>query len=215
MESGEHIDDSEWKGYISTLYAQLYSILVASGLRYFESQQSISSASLTANGDGGGYIALPAGYLATVGVDYEKSSGDREQLFEAMLQERNVWAGQAGLNRAEAYSLSGANLVLYPKPPSGQTYIHIYVPQPTDYSSSADGTSVDVVTPDGEDFIIWGVAIMALAKEETDTSVAERRFELAKERLVEWATLRQLHTMRRRLVDDGPFMYDPADWRRW
>lgn len=214
MESAEHIDDTEWKGYISTVYAKLYAILAGTGLRYFETVQSISSASLTDNGDGGKYVALPSDHFMTIGVDYLDSSNLRTALDEMMVQERNLYSGMTGAAQAEAYSLVGVNLVLYPGPPSGQTYKHLYVPQPTDYSSSADGTSVNVVTADGEDFIIWGVVIMALAKEESDTSVAERRFAMAKAELQEWAALRSLNSMRRRIVDNGPERFDPADWRR-
>lgn len=218
LENSTHIDDSEWKGYISTAYAQLHSILVASGMRYFESVQSISSTSdLTDNGDGGGYVALPAGFLSTIAVDRINTSGSREALFELMVQERNAFSGVTlGSQDAVAWSHSGSNLVLYPKPPGGQTYKHIYVPQPTDYSTSAGATSIDVVTPDGEDYIIWCAAMFALTKEESDTSVCERYRMAAKERLEEWSVLRALNNARRVLVDEGPYAeWDPADYRRY
>jgi hypothetical protein len=214
LENSTHIDSSEWKGYISTAYAQLYSILVESGMRYYESVQSISSASLTDNTDGGGFIALPADFLSTIGVDYAPTGGMREALFELMVQERNVYSAVTGAQNAEAYCHSGVNLILYPKPPSGQTYKHLYVPQPADLSSSADGTSVDVVTPDGEDYLIWTAAMFALTKQETDTSVCERYRKAAQERLMEWAVNRSLNTGRRPIVSEALGSWDPADWRR-
>lgn len=200
------------KGWISTAYAELQSILVASGLRYFESEQSIAAASLTADTYGGGYIALPAGYLSTIGVDYvvNATTNERRELDELMVQERGQFSGLAQ-GEAFAYALIGANLHLFPRPPTGQTYIHVYVPQPTDYSSSADGTSVDVVTPDGEDFLIWRVAVMAKEKEQDDTTTAERNLERARQRLEEWAALRSLNTPRRRIVAET-VRRDEGDW---
>lgn len=214
LENSTHIDDSEWKGYISTAFAQLYSILVESGMRYYESTQTISSASLTPSDIGGGVISLPSDFLSTVGVDYVPTGGMREALYELMVQERNVYSGVTGAANAEAYCLAGGNLVLLPLPPSGQTYKHIYVPQPTDYSSSADGTSVDVVTPDGEDYLIWTAAMFALTKQEADTSVCERYRKAAEARLDNWATLRSLNTARRTIVSEAIGGWDPADWRR-
>ena len=86
MEGSDFVDDPEWKGYISTLYGQLHKKLVQSGLRYFESLQSIASADLTDNGDGGGYIALPNDYLGSLGVEYKDTAGNRTELWELMAQ---------------------------------------------------------------------------------------------------------------------------------
>jgi hypothetical protein len=204
---------SEIQGLISTAFAELYSMLVASGLRYFETEQSVSSASMTTNGRGGMYIALPADYLSTIGVDYvaNSSTGEYWPLEEIMVQERDAYSGLTG-SQAQVYAVVGSSLHLWPSPPSGQTYKHVYVPQPTDYTGSATNTSVDVVTPDGEDFITWRVAVMAKQKEEADTSVAERNAERARERVMEWATLRSLNNPRRRIVGEGPYGHQPGDW---
>lgn len=210
QESSDFIPASEIKGYLSTAYGELYSILVASGMRYFETEQSIST-------NGQAAYALPADHLATVGVDYvvNANSGLRRQLSEIMIQERNVFTGEVGASESRAWSLVGSNLVLYPKPPSGQTYVHVYVAQPQDLSSLADGATVDVVTPDGEDFLIWRCAAYMLAKEESDTTVAERNAQRALERLQEWAVLRSLNTPRRRIVENEHFFFDSADYDYW
>ncbi len=213
LENSSHIAETEWKGYLSTAYAQLHSILVASGYRYFESTQSIDSASLADAGDGGGSVALPADFLNTTFVYYQDGAGHRYPLVEIMAQEAHVFSGNTG-SQGEAYALVATNLIIYPKPPSGQTYKHVYVPQPLDLSGQADGTVIDVVTPDGEDYLTWTAAMFALTKEESDTSVCERYRALAKERLEEQAVLRSLNTPRRRMVDDGyGWPVDEGDWR--
>jgi hypothetical protein len=209
MENQGHISTSEWKEMLSTAYAELYAILAESGMRYFETEATVTTTGVAS-------YALPAGHLSTVGVDYlvSASTGERRQLEELMAQERNMFTG-AGASWASAYALVGSNLVLYATPPTGQTYYHIYVPQPADLSAAADATSVDVVTPDGEGFLTWAVAVMALAKEESDAGLARAEREAARNRVMEWSALRSLNTPRRRVV--GPCLYqgDPGDypWR--
>ena len=204
MENQTLISTAEWKGMISSVYARLQAELVKAGLRYFETSHNLTTQS----------TALPAGFLSSVGVDYvvSASTGERRALYELMHQERNLYRGQSA-SESRAYALEGANIVLYPAPISGQTYVHTYVPQPTDLSGGADGDSVDVVTPDGEEFVIWGTAVLALAKEESDTAVARVERDEALARVMEWATLRSLSSSRRRLVADEAVDWDPADWR--
>lgn len=206
MEGQESISTAEWKAMISTSYAELYSLVAETGMRYFEATETITST-------GAASYAAPAAMMSTVGVDYivNSTTDERRSLFEIMPQERNIYRGLSG--EAVAYELAGTSLYLHPKPPTGQVYKWIYVPQPTDYSSSADGTSIDVVTPDGEAFLIWAVAVQAKEKDGTDSSVARAERELARERVLQWATLRAMHDARRRMVDDQYGWYDSADWR--
>lgn len=212
--------DTEIKENISSAIGELRSLLVGTGLRYFESIQSISAASMTDNGDGGKYIALPADYMHTCGVDYQEVGGRQYELEELMFQERNLFAGNAGGQpHGVAYAVVGANLVIYPSPSTGQTYRHIYVAQPTDYSASADGTSVDVVTQDGENFVVeYGVAL-ALRKlgRNDEAAQAEAARDRARERVREDALRKALNNPRRLMVyDDGQgslFPYNPW-WAR-
>lgn len=202
MENSSFISDAEWQTIFNEVYGELYGILAKSGLRYFETTQSLTAAT----------TALPAGYLSTLGVYYVNGSYI-EPLEEVMFQERHHVVGSS-MGRAYFYELAGSNIVLLPTYASGQTYTHYYIPQPTDYSSSITSTAIDVVTPDGESFLLWGMVFYALSKEETDATYAEGKFQQAKERLEEWALLRQLHSQRRRMVDDPPYFTDPADrWR--
>lgn len=201
MEGQELISDSEWKGYISTAYADLVGTVAETGLRHFEDTEDYT-------GDGTADYALPADHLSTIAVDFVNGT-QRRELFELMAQERNMYAGVTG--EAQAYAVIGSNLYLYPTPASG-TYRLTYVPQPTDLSSSADATAVDVVSPDGEAFLLWHVAVQALAKEGSDTSLARQEREEARIRLANWASLRSLHSSRRRVVSEGPGFTDPADY---
>jgi hypothetical protein len=209
LENSDLISDSEWKGMVSSVYGEHYSILVASGLRYYETTTSIASSSLASDGAGGSKVALPSDYLSTLGVD--RQQGERwHPLEEIMIQERNDITYLTG-SRGLYYATIGANLHIYPSPGSDQTYRHIYIPQPADLSAEADATSVDVVTPDGEQFITWGVAVMALAKEESDPSMAMAERERFRARVEQWANLRALTTPRRPQVVDE--YYEPR--RRW
>ncbi len=206
QENSSLISTSEWKGIISSGYAKLHSILARSGLRYFETTQSLTATS----------TALPADFLSTVSVDFvvNATTGERRALAALMTPERNMlrWTGAA---EAVAYALEGANIVLYPAISAG-TYIHTYIPQPTDYSSSADGTTIDVVCPEAEEFLIWYAALRARDKEESDTTSAERNLMVAQDQLEEWATHRLLEEPRRRIVSplDMAYPYDPGDWWR-
>jgi hypothetical protein len=206
-EDQEFITDTEWKGLISTAYAELYSLVAETGMRYFEAQHTI-----TTNGTDVAY-PLPATFLATVGVDYVvNAQGERRALHELMPQERNSLRGISG-SSAAAYEMIGTELHLWPKPPAGQTYTLTYVPQPTDLSSAGDNTAVDVITPDGEAFLVWAVAVQAKEKEGVDASLAIAERERARERVVQWATLRSLHGARRKVPDDIDSVFDSADWR--
>ena len=210
QEDSDFVTDSELKSILSTAYGELYSTLVETGLRYFESEDTI-----TANGSAS--YALPSDYLSTLGVDrLVDSSGRRVALSEAMVQERNNWTGVSG-GTAVSFYLKGSNLVLAPNPSSG-TYYHVYVPQPTDLSSASDATSVDVVTPDGEAFLEAYMQVEILAKEQSDVSGAVSKRERARERLAWWATQRMLTENRRPVVSDydpgGDFDGDPRFWWR-
>jgi hypothetical protein len=204
-EGQEAISDTEWKRYITTQYAELYSTVASSGLRYFEVSTQFTT-------DGGNVYDEPSDHLSTVGLDYiVNAAGERRELIELMAQERNIFAG-AGSDAARAYSFVDDELRLYPTPPAGQTYELLYVPQPPDMSAYDDATLVDVVTPDGEAFLIWGVAVQALAKEESDTGLARAERDAAKARVAEWAVLRALNAPRRAMGGDSWQYEDPADY---
>lgn len=208
-EYDEAISDTEWKWMISTQYGELYSIVAESGMRYFETATVLTT-------DGSSYVAEPSNHLATIGIDYlidGTTTGKRRELREIMAQERNVFAGQTGV--AQAYALVDDQIRLYPIPPTGQKYELIYIPQPPKLGDQADGYAVDVVTADGEAFIIWGVAVQALRKEDGDLRDAKQEREEARARIADWAAMRAFHEPRRRMPGDDMLggWSDPAEWR--
>lgn len=195
---------------ISTVYAELFAAVAETGMRYFEATSTITA-------DGSDSYPEPDNHLSTIGVDIiVNTAGERRALRELMAQERNRFAGLTG--EAVAWAHVDDQFVLYPKPSTG-TYEIVYVPQPPDLTSSLDATLVDVVTPDGEAFLYWGVAVLALAKENSDASLARAERDQAKGRVVTWATLKALNNARTMSTDslnpyDDPWgSCDPADWR--
>lgn len=204
-ENDSHISNSEWKGLLSSAYGELVGEVTKCGMRHFEAEDTIVT-------DGNSEYALPSGYLATVGVDYEiDSGGTRRPLYEAMAQERNLYSGSTG-NTAVAYAIIGTNIRLYPTPASSQTYYHVYTQQPTDLSAATDGTSVDVIAPAGEEFIVWLMVAKAKAKASEDTRDAERNVERYREHIMEFAVLRALNEGRRPTSDHLAAGYVPGDW---
>lgn len=215
MENTDYVTDAELKGILSTGYGELYSVLVASGMRYFVSDQTI-------NGDGqASGFALPNDYLSTASVWYVRGNSSTNErltpLDEIMQQERHLWPG---VRPAQVYILGQAEIELLPIPPMGKEYRHQYVPQPPDLSSADDMDTVDVVTPDGEAFLDAYLQVDMLAKEESDVTGAVAKRQRALQRLEEWSVLRSLNTPRRPVVRNfdseqdlfGPYEYHWGTW---
>ena len=215
-ENDPQIGTSEWNTLISEQYGELWSIVADSGMRYFETTATFTTTGATSYQE-------PADHYETVGMwQVVDAQGHRRALEELMSQELDRWAGQTG--DAEGYALIDDQLWLVPIPPSGQTYVMRYVQQPTDLSAYADASVVDVVTQDGLAFLIWGVAVKALAKSESDVQLALAEREGARGRFTEDVVLRSLTSARRRqreVLDErsngyGTGGWDPADiwWGR-
>lgn len=183
-----------WKGFVSEVYGDVYSTVAITGLRYFEFSLDTTTAGLA-------YISEPADHLSTVDtVERLYPDGSRRRLRQLAPQQRANWAGQSG--EAVRWELVDDRLYLYPTPPAGQQYTLRYIPQPPDLTSYADTDVVDVVTPDGEAMLIWGVNVLALAKSERDVTLAIQREEEARARLTEWAALRAFNDSPRHVVED-------------
>lgn len=200
---GEQLDPTEWKAHISSAYGRVHSTVADTCARLFETEATLNLASL----------ALPASHRSTIGVDFVDASGRRRELAEFMIHERNVFSGETG--EARVWWLSGTSIVLAPVPSTG-TYKHLYVAQPTRYHASADSTSIDVLTSDGYDAIVWGAASIGLHRSESDQRRAAAEFDGALARLKEWAVIRSLSMPRRRQVTEIDLcrggMWNPAGW---
>lgn len=210
LENSTHITDGEWSTLISEQYGDLFSVVASSGLRYFESRTTLTTTGVAT-------VTVPTAHYATVRLDWlvnGTTTGERRELEELMSPEEPNWAGVGGSN-ARAFAVSNDLIYLYPRPPTGQTYELTYVPQPPTFDGATDtSTQIDLVTPDGEAFLIYGVMVKALAKSESDVRLAMAEREAARQRLLEWATLRAFTQPRRRIVSDFDGQpYDPGDWR--
>jgi hypothetical protein len=211
MEGDSILAPTEWKALISEQYGQLYSTVVSAGMRYFESTDTVTAT-------GAATYPLPADHDATIGVDrlIDAVSGRWEPLGELMIQERDVMTGQVA--DATAYAVVGQTLVLSPRPPSG-TYRHIYVPQSPDLSSLADLSMFDLITSDGEAFLIWGVAVKALPKRDRDPTLAITERDAAGKRFAVDVQRRALVNPRRRIPRGsggaGPCGGGGYDWEYW
>lgn len=195
------ISTNEWKSYISELYAELHKTVRAA--RYFETEATITAT-------GASSYALPSDHLETITIDLVATDGTRRCLTPLLALERPRYTGLTGT--AYKYALEGSNVVLYPNPSSG-TYKHLYVPQPTDYSGSADSTTVDVINIDGEKFILWGVASIAQHKSDANQQRAIMERDKALSELQAWAAERMLDNPKR--FEKGPYDDSYAPWSPW
>lgn len=204
------LDDPEVKSLIFEYYGELHALVVEKGAGYFRTTADITATGATS-------YALPANHLSTIGVDAVLSgtTGPRRPVWGPIMeQQRTALAGRTG--PAFFWAPEGTDLALFPVPSSG-TYKHIYVPQPTDLSTAADSTSVDLITIYGLKFLVWGVASVALHKGSSSQARAVDEHEKAKAQVEYWACLRALTQPSYRVPDEpmgGSLGFpDPGDWR--
>lgn len=205
-EGDDHITDAKWKSFISLKYGDLFGIVAKTGGQYFQYTASITTT-------GAAYVDEPTDHYSTVSFDrILDSAGRRSALTEIMAQERAALAGRTG-SEATCFTIIDDRIYMYPTPPSGQSYELIYIPQPPNLRNYADAQLVDVVTPDGEEFLMWAVTVLALGKGESDVRLAMNERDAARGRLVEWAADRAINEPRRIYVDNQPSGLDMADGR--
>lgn len=194
--------DAEVQLHIAEAYEHLHEYAATCGTRLFEATQSISST-------GAASYALPSDHMHTKIVEYLLSPAGVEkiQLPELMTQERTRFSLITG-DRALRYAIEGTNIALYPTPPSGQTYNHLYVAQPTDYTTVATSTSVDFLCSAGARYVQWAAAANCLAKEESDSSFQVLQREKSWERFMAWCNNRSLMTYRRQVHEDDAKVFE-------
>lgn len=205
--NGEQLDTAEWKAHISTHYGRIHSVVSDTAAWCFKTEATINLANL----------ALPSDHKSTIGVDFVlDSAGRRRELPELMAQERNIFRSTTG--EARAWSFSGTSLELWPTPTTG-TYKHLYVPQPARYNTSADSTSIDFLTSDGYEAVMWGAASVALHRAESAQQRAMGEAAQALVRLKAWAVARALTQPKRRIIRDVDARtsdingaWNPASW---
>jgi hypothetical protein len=196
-ENDDHIETAEWQSLISEVYgADVHSVVSEVGLRYFEYTETLTTT-------GAAYVSEPDDHLSTVRLDYVDASGIRTELSPIEHHEQTMFSGVTGT--ARFYAFVDDRIYLYPTPPTGQTYELLYIPQPPDLSEYADDDIIDVVTPDGEACLVWGVAALARNKASQDNQLHFGKQEVHRNRLQAWAADRLITQMSRRgAVDEYP-----------
>ena len=69
--------------------------------------------------------------------------------------------------------------------------------------------------PLGEQFLSWSMAFQALAKEESDVTVAAAERERLRVDIAEWAVRRAFDQSRRLIVEDEPGLWSEGAYRPW
>ena len=206
QENSALIARTEWCNLISEAYGELYTIVFEAGLEYFEYTQTLTTT-------GASTLSEVTDHLSTVALSCLRigTTDQWKDLRELMAQERSQVSGMTG-SYPTSFALVDDLIYLYPTPPAGLTLQMRYVPQPPDLVefNAAQNVLVDVVTPDGLAFLIWCVAVKAIAKAEADASLAIQEREQARERFTTSGQLRALNAPRRRIMDDGDAT---DDWR--
>lgn len=192
LENHSVISDAEWNRLISRAYAELYNLVFESGLQYFETSVDIAS-------DGTNVLDEPDDHFSTVNLGWRDSAGKVFDLRPLQPQERSAWTGNTGT--ARRYELVAREFLLYPTPPTGTTFELRYVPQPPDVTTMADDDELDLVVPDGQEFLIWAVAVKACGKTEADPQLAIRERNDARERFNDSVRQRAFYAPRRRIVE--------------
>lgn len=195
---------------ISLQYGALCGVVSGTGLRYFETSVDFTTTGLA-------YLTEPADHLSTVDTIERitnTTTGRRVRLRQLAPQERARWAGRTG--HARRWEFVDDRINLYPTPPSGDVYTLRYIQQPPDIMTLADTDTIDVVSPSGDDYMVWGVAVRLLGRARRDASLALGERKRAEDELREWAFLRHFNDSPRTIVDDeDDYDYPYAEGSYW
>jgi len=206
----DHISSAMWREFVSMVYgADVFAVVAGTGGRHFETKSTLTTSGVA-------YVSEPSNLLSLVGVDYVDAAGKHYPLEPLEAQEEAFYVSSTSSGRAFFYTLVDDRLYLYPTPPTAQTYEAQYIPQSPDVSGYADDTCLDVVTPDGELCLVWGVAAYGLVRAKQDASFHFERHAFHRQKHLEWAAERTITEGHRRIVkleDLGRGRFDPADWR--
>lgn len=200
------VTDVELQLHLDQAYSELVDMLTRHSIHHFEATENITTDGLTDT------YELPEDHYKTLAVDYRFATDRYTRVEPLMFEERNNYS--VGVNgSARGYRVVGSNIVLYPKPPSGQVYRHTYVPAPANISALPTNTAVDGIAG-WEEYVVLHTARTLRAKQEDDAAVTQlnRRLQEMAERIDEMAQDREPP---RRIVDvnETSFDYDPT--MRW
>lgn len=208
-ENDDHISSAAWRLFAHLVYnADVYSTVESTGLRYFEYEETLTTT-------GAAYVSEPDDHGKTVRLDHVASATDVRQLHQVMPGEEARLASLTGTEPVY-YAAIDDRIYLYPTPSSGLTLKLRYIPQPPDLTTYADDDLIDVVSPDGEACLTWGMAAMAKARASQDASLHLAKQAEHRQKLLEYAAERSMTQPQRRTVTDIDPLFDlprdPGDW---
>ncbi len=157
-----HVSQAEIFEYLSNWRAELYEILVNSGLFYHEEKQQITSTGVAS------YDLTSYNILSIMRVDYVVSNDDVRPVIEIDIRDVHR-VSRSVRERAMFFRHIKDTIYFYPPPPTGQIYELIYIPNPGVIDDGAD--QVDGVMG-WEDFLITGASMDVLAKQDRHESMA-------------------------------------------
>lgn len=205
MVGSTFITDSELNTYISSSYAELYDLLVASNEDYYVTALAFTISS-------GNTYSLPSDFYKLRGVDY--TSGSRYITLKTYnFQERNKYQTSVRASTASTerrYHLTQNTLYIQPSDNAAGTYQLWYVPKPSALSLDAD--TVEGIAG-WERYIVVDAAIKCLAKEESDTSALAAMKAEMKQRIKDMAAQRDkgmpktISLVRNTSYDDEDYFY--------
>lgn len=196
MENDPSISKLEGYSLMSEQYGEAYEIVAMAGFRYFEYSTQFTT---TTNG----YLDEPVDHLSTVDtleLVLDENTGRCIRLLPIGAQEHARWSGRTGVPRR--YDMIDDRFYLYPKPPAGRKITLRYVPQPPDLMNFNDTDVVDIVTPSGLAYLIWGTAVKMLSKSRADVTLAITERDRLGKQLNEWATYRAMNQRPRIYVEE-------------
>lgn len=169
-DDGNFVSDSEWKSYIQQGVASLYDILIdADDSKYLAKNAPV----LTKVGQFA--FELPQDFYRLISVDYF-ASGSYCRATEAKVEEYATLAARQPPISAPEYYIRGQfgtgakHLFIFPDSVDGANLAIVYIPTPP--ILDADTDDFDAIS-DWHEYIIVYAAILALTKEESDTSPLE------------------------------------------
>ena len=162
IETSRHVTPAELDDYINICFAEYYELLVQSGQHYFEQVQAFVT-------PGTSTVAVNPDYFATLRLDWIPDSQRRVRIPKIEAAEIDCFRTTGTV--VGGHRVVGDNIVLYPTPPAGQSFEHLYVPAAPLLVNDSD-------TMDGvqgwEELVVIGAAIKVAIKEETDASLLLR-----------------------------------------
>lgn len=114
------LPDNEVLDYLNEEWPRVYALYWKAYPELFRTEATVTSTGVAA-------YNLPADYLETIGVDWQRDARTFCELRRLQEAERNRFNGVTS-SPARAYRVLRNQLVLFPAPVTGQVYRHIYIP---------------------------------------------------------------------------------------